>query len=69
MKLPFLKSSRWPRIGKPQDEKTINASFEEKLQDHLFDELMRAVEMKNTGAFRNAIQALVLNCFEEATDA
>lgn len=56
-------------MGKPQDEKTINASLEEKLQDHLFDELMRAVEMKDTGAFRNAIEALVLNCFEEATDA
>ena len=69
MKLPFLKNSKLPRVGKPQDEKTINASLEEKLQDHLFDELTAAKDQKDVTRFREAIEALVLSCFEEETDA
>lgn len=69
MQLPFLKESKWPRIAKPMDEKLMNASFEDKLEEHCIGELMEAVEAKDHARFRSAIEALVLNLFEEATDA
>ena len=56
-------------MGKQPDEKTVNASLEEKLEEHLFSELMAAASQKDVTRFREAIEALVLNCFEEETDA
>lgn len=69
VKLPFLKSSKWPRVAPPMEEKTVGGSLEDKLDDHLAGELMAACAEKNVKRFREALEALVLNCFEEETDA
>jgi hypothetical protein len=69
VKLAFLKKRLGPRIGKQPDEKIVNASLEEKLEEQLFGELIAAIAHKDVTRFREAIEALVLNCFEENTDA
>lgn len=69
MKLPFLKNSKWPRVAQPMEEKTINGSFEDNLEDHCVQELMEAVSLKDVSRFRSALEALVLNLFEEPQDA
>lgn len=65
MKLPFLKNSRWPRVAKPMEEKLVNGSPGEQLEEHCAGELMDAVSAKDVKAFRAAITALVMNCFED----
>lgn len=64
MKLPFLKNHSWPRIGKPQDEKLVNASPDELVEQHLMGELMDAVERKDVGSFRKTMEALIMNMFD-----
>ncbi len=68
MKLPFLKERRFPRVAKPMDEKTINASFEDNLVEHIIGELFDAAMLKDVSRFRSSVEALVLNMFEEATE-
>lgn len=64
MKLPFIKSSKWPRIGPKQDEKLVQGSESDHLQDYCLGELMDAIEQKNVKAFRSALEALFLDMFE-----
>lgn len=47
------------------EEKTINASSEDKLEEHCMGELMDAAMDKDVGKFRAALEALILNLFEE----
>lgn len=61
--LPFLKSNNGSES--PREEKSIGGNANERLEDHCIDELMSAVESKNVMSFRSAIEALVLNCFED----
>ena len=71
MKLPFLKNRRLPRIQtEPTEEKLINGSASDHIDDHCATELMDATETKDVPKFRAALEALVLNCFEnvEAED-
>lgn len=68
MMLPFLKESKWPRVAKPMDQKTVNGSLEDKIEEHCMDELMEACGAKDVRRFRSSLEALVLNMFEEATD-
>lgn len=63
MKLPFLKN-KWPRLAKPMDEKSYGLSASEQLEEFCIDELFEAVQSKNVGTFRKAIEALVMNCFD-----
>lgn len=63
--LPFLKYKKWPRIAPKQEEKLVNAPQSDLLEDHCIGELMEAVESKNVKAFRAALEALVMNCFED----
>jgi hypothetical protein len=60
MKLPFLQSSesRWP-MSKEPEERVVNASHDDKLQDHLVDELLMALERKNHQKLREVLVALV----------
>lgn len=66
MKLPFLKNKTWPRIAKPQEEKLVGGSPEDHLEAHAAMELMDAVANKDVKSFRSAVEALVLNLFEES---
>lgn len=65
MLLPFLKEKKWPKLRAPLEEKSYGQSSSEKLEDHCIGELMDAVPSLDVGAFRKALEALVLNCFEE----
>lgn len=66
MKLPFLKNRRLPRVAPAQpEEKMVNESSEDQLERHCIQELWDAIERKDVGAFRSAMEALILNLFEE----
>lgn len=47
------------------EEKMVNGSASDNLEAHCATELIKAVEDKNVDKFRNALEALVLNCFED----
>lgn len=69
LKLPFLKNKKIPRVvTEPIDEKLVNASPEELLDDRCVDELMEAVKSSNVQQFRSALEALVINMFEQDGD-
>jgi hypothetical protein len=64
MKLPFLKDKR-PRVAKDKpEEKLINASADDHIDDHAMGELFDACESKNTKQFLDAVAALVMNMFD-----
>ena len=48
------------------EEKTVNGDPEDILEEHCIHEMMEAVERKDIPAFRRAMEALVLNMFEES---
>jgi len=69
MQLPYLKESKWPRVAKPQEEKSINDPDQE-LEDFCLDEMFESVMNKDPVIFRRALETLVRNCFEyEGNDA
>jgi hypothetical protein len=51
-------------LAKPMDEKLVQGSPSDLLEDHCVGELMSAITNKDVKAFRSAIEALVMNCFE-----
>ena len=61
--IPILK--RKQRMS-PQkhDTKLVNASQDEILDDKYMSELFDAAESRNVKAFRSALEAYVMNCFE-----
>lgn len=64
--LPFVKNRKIPRIAtEPTPEKLVQGSDSDHLEDYCAGELMDAVKNKDVKAFRSAIEALVLNCFED----
>lgn len=65
MKLPFLKNSKWPRIAAPREEKLINGSESDHLEDHCIGEMWSAIEAKDVKGLRSAMEALVLNMFDD----
>lgn len=71
MKLSFLKNKRWPRIAPPMEHKSVGLDASDKLDEHLNQELLDAVADKNVARFRAALEALILNLFQndEAPDA
>lgn len=66
---PFLKRSRWPRLAKPMEEKSYRLSYADKMYDHLSGEMMESVGNKDVKRFRSALEALVLNLFEDQEHA
>lgn len=69
MQLPFLKQKKWPRIAAPQEEKTVNGSYNDNLMEHMGKELMDAHEAKDPRKLRGAIGALARHFKQEMTDA
>jgi len=64
MQLPFLR--KFPRIAQePRDPKTYGLSSSEKIEEHCINEIMDAFASHDHSLFRDAIEALVMNCFEE----
>lgn len=58
MKLPFLQESKWPTAREPE-ERVVNPSHDRQLQDHLMDEVLRAVEKKNGEHLRESLVELI----------
>lgn len=65
MKLPFLQESKWPTAIEPE-ERVVNPSSDKQLQDHLMDELLSAMEHKDSKRRREAMVALIHSIFEES---
>ena len=47
------------------DEKLVQGSASDHLEEHCIGELMDAVSSKNVKAFRSAFEALFMNCFDD----
>lgn len=59
MKLPFLKNeSKWPKIREDED-RVANPSYDTQIEDSLVDEILVALEAKDSSALRSAVLALV----------
>lgn len=67
--LPFLKKYKMPRFAAPMDTKTIGGSASDKLEEHCMNEMMDAVHVHDVKSFRSALEALVMNLFEEEEHA
>lgn len=61
----FLKSRKWPRVAPPMEEKSYGLSASDKLDQHCTEELMEAMGSKDVKRFRSALEALIMNMFEE----
>ena len=65
MKLPFLKNRKLPRIAtEPMQEKLVQGSASDHMEDYLSGEVMDAVANKDIKAFRSAIEALLMGMFD-----
>lgn len=58
MKLPFLNESKWP-ISKEPEERVVNPSYDKQIQDHLVDEMLKAMEAKDHKSFGSALCSLI----------
>ena len=75
MKLPFLKTRKTPRVAiDPIEEKLVQGSADDHMNDHLLMELTDAYEARDVKLFRQALEGLIMNMFdydgdEDASDA
>ncbi len=68
MLLPHLRKLL-PKIEtEPREEKLINGSSDDMLERHLQSELFDAIMDKDVQKFRSALEACVLNLFEDQED-
>jgi hypothetical protein len=58
MTLPFIEDSKWP-ISKEAEERVANPGYDTQIEEHLMDELMKALEHKDIGNLRESIVALI----------
>jgi hypothetical protein len=69
-KLPFLKGTKWPRVGKPSGESKYGFSEDDDLMEQLLGELMAAYESKDHVALIDSLKALIhLIQSKEGSDA
>lgn len=66
MKLPFLKNRRIPRIAPPMEERLAAGSPADFALDEALTDLMHACKERDVKLFRDALMALLSNCFEES---
>lgn len=67
--LPFIKGPRTPRMPqKPMEDKLVQGSEDDLVEDHCLDEIFQACESKDIGKLRSALEFLVINCFEPNGD-
>lgn len=58
-KLPFLKGTKWPRIGKPVGESKYGFSEDDELLESLLGELMAAYDAKDHVALVDSLKSLI----------
>ena len=69
-KLPFLKGTKWPRIGKPVGESKYGFSEDDELLESLLGELMAAYEAQDHIGLIDSLKALIqLIQTKESSDA
>lgn len=69
-KLPFLKGTKWPRVGKPAGESKYGFSEDDELLESLLGELMAAYESKDHIGLIDSLKALIqLIQTKESSDA
>lgn len=66
--MPFMPNPRWP-ISKEPEERVEGAGHDKQLQDHLIDELLRALEHKDMAGIKDTITALAHSFRNEEPDA
>jgi hypothetical protein len=65
----FLKKYKLPKIAMPPpEEKVVNASAEEMLENHLLQEVISAFENRDAIGLRQALEAYILHCIEEESE-
>jgi hypothetical protein len=63
--LPFLKNRKTPRIAtEPQEEKLVNGSQDDLINEHMLTELMEACTNKDVKLFRQALEGLIMNMLD-----
>lgn len=62
--LPFLKNRRARSQTGPQEERLVQGSASDHLEDHCAQEMLDAIASKDVKRFRAAFEALILNCFD-----
>jgi len=68
MVLPFLDNDRkWP-ISKEPEERTVNPSHDKQLEDHLIEELMIALEHKETSKLKESLMALIQHIMSQGDE-
>lgn len=67
-KLPFLKGSKWPRIGKPAGESKYGFSEDDELLEDGLKELMAAYESKDHIKLIDSLKALIALIRNKETD-
>ena len=69
---PYLeKEKNGPRVAQdPMPDKLVNGNADDELEHACIQELMEAVKDRDAKKFRQAVEALILTCFEapEETD-
>lgn len=69
VRLPFLtQKDQWPVMRDEPEERVVNPSHDTQLQDHLVDEIMMAMEKKDSSSLRDALMALIQNIKNEDND-
>lgn len=69
-KLPFLKGTKWPRMGKPAGESKYGFSEDDDLLEQLLGELQAAYDSKDHVALIDSLKALInLIRTKEGSDA
>jgi hypothetical protein len=65
MSLPHLKQKKMPRIAdEPRPEKSYGLDSNEELENQCIQEMIEACKAKDTSTFMQALEALIMTCFE-----
>lgn len=57
----------WP-VSREDEERTVNPGYDAQLQDHLIEELFRALEHKDSKSGHEALVALINAIMNEGSD-
>jgi hypothetical protein len=64
VKLPFGHST-WPVLKEEKEERIVNPSYDTQLQEHLIEEIVKALEERDHKGLHEALSALIENILSE----
>lgn len=65
MQLPYLKNKLPRQESKPKNDELVQGSASDHIDDKMVEELMDACASRHVAQFRHALEALLLNMFED----